>query len=174
MTAETVALSELNDLDQSTFVQVCGDFFEDSPWVAERTWQHRPFPTLQALHDACMREVRSASQETQIALIRAHPDLVGRMARDGRLSAASTEEQKAAGLTDLSSDEIETFEHYNAAYHEKFGFPFVICARENKKDAILQAFPKRLANGRDEEIETALAEIGRIAWLRMVDRLEEA
>lgn len=174
MTAETVALSELSDMDQAEFVKVCGGFFEDSPWVAERTWQHRPFPTLQALHDACMREVRSASQETQIALIRAHPDLVGRMARDGRLSAASTEEQKAASLTDLSSDEIETFEHYNAAYHEKFGFPFVICARENKKDAILQAFPKRLANGRDEEIETALTEIGRIAWLRMVDRLEEA
>lgn len=121
-----------------------------------------------------MNEVRSASQERRIALIRAHPDLVGRVAQEGRLSQDSTAEQRAAGLDQLTPDEIKRFERHNAEYREKFGFPFVICARENKKDAILEAFPRRLENGRDEEIETALTEIGRIAWLRMVDRLEEA
>jgi OHCU decarboxylase len=118
-----------------------------------------------------MRTVAEAGTEAQIALIRAHPDLVGRLAREGRLGAESTSEQAAAGLTELTPEEADTFERYNAAYHQRFGFPFVICARKNRKDAILAAFPERLENDREREIETALEQIGEIAWLRMTDAI---
>ena len=109
----------------------------------------------------------------QLALIRAHPDLAGRVALAGELTDASAAEQAAAGLTALSAEELARFTGYNAAYKERFGFPFVICARENRKEAILAAFPLRLRNTRDQEIATALGEIAKIARLRLLDAVSE-
>jgi OHCU decarboxylase len=166
-------LSSLNQLNREAFAQRCGPFFEHSPWVAERTWAKRPFASVSQLHETMCGVVRAASADEQLALMRAHPDLVGRLARDGRLTRESTGEQAAAGLDALSGDEISAFERYNAEYRERFGFPFIICARENRKDAILAAFPKRLQNTREQEIAAALAEIERIARLRMNDAVWE-
>jgi len=95
--------------------------------------------------------------------------VVGRAAAAGELTAESTAE-----LFDLSDDQRDAFRRYNAAYHERFGFPFVICARDNRTEAILAAFPVRLKHSIDEERATALREIGRIAWLRLIDRVSEA
>ena len=113
--------------------------------------------------------VREASESKQLALIRAHPDLVAALA--GKLTSQSSSEQAQAGLDRLNSDEIAIFQRYNEAYRSKFGFPFVICARLNKKKAILAAFPKRLEQLREQEIQTALAEIFKIARLRLEDVL---
>lgn len=166
-------LAELNAADLPRFLAVCGPLFEHSPWIAERTWPTRPFDSLDALHQALVSTVDRAIQTEQISLIAAHPDLVGRAARAGQLTQESTREQAAAGLGKLSVDELQQFQEYNRAYREKFGFPFVICARQNKKDAILAAFPVRLVNTRDEEITTALAEIAKIGRLRLIDAVEE-
>ena len=166
-----VQLAELNASDGAAFLRVVGPVFENSPWIAERSWAQRPFSSLETLHDALSRTVRDASPEEQLQLIRAHPDLVGRAARAGALTPESTREQAAAGLGGLSPEEIGMFERSNEAYTARFGFPFVICARENRKDAILQAFPVRLGHSRAEEIETALREIAKIAWLRLRDRV---
>ncbi len=95
------------------------------------------------------------------------------MAREGRLTKESTAEQSAAGLTQLTPEEISAFDRYNTAYRSKFGFPFIICARENKKATILAAFPVRLKNSRQQEIQTALAEIAKIAKLRLLDAVSE-
>jgi OHCU decarboxylase len=108
-----------------------------------------------------------------VKLIASHPDLVGRLAREGGLTRESTAEQAAAGLDSLSADEIAAFERYNQAYRDKFSFPFVICARENKKSAILAAFPLRLQNTREQEISTALTEIYKIAKLRLLNAVSE-
>ena len=167
-------LAELNACDAAGFVAVCGPLYEHSPWVAERVCVRRPFASRQALHAALVAAVAEATAEEQLALIRAHPDLVGRLAREGRLTAASTAEQAAAGLDALSAEEVEAFERYNRAYRDRFGFPFVICARENRKEAILAAFPVRLGHTADEERAAALAEIGRIGWLRLLDAVCEA
>nr|MBA3273330.1 2-oxo-4-hydroxy-4-carboxy-5-ureidoimidazoline decarboxylase [Chthoniobacterales bacterium] len=153
-----VTLAPLNAADRAGFVAVCGPLFEHSPWVAERTWDHSPFASRDALHAALCETMYAASRDEQVQLIASHPDLVGTMARQGRLTRESTTEQAAAGLDTLTNDEIETFSRYNAKYQEKFGFPFVICARQSKKEAILAAFPKRLANTPDEEFKTALEE----------------
>src|SRR5690242_288853 len=163
----------LNSYDLADFVAVCGPFFEHSPWIAEQTWSARPFRSLDQLHQRLTETLAAAPVEKKVGLISAHPDLVGRLAREGRLTRESTHEQAAAGLTRLTDDEIVTFDRYNAAYRERFGFPFVICARENKKDAILAAFPVRLKHSREEEIATAITEIGKIARLRMFDALSE-
>jgi OHCU decarboxylase len=167
-------LTQLNILDRPAFVAVCGPFFEHSPWIAEYAWALRPFSSRVQLHEVMCQIVTSAGKEKKLALICAHPDLVGRLAREGRLTTQSTGEQAAAGLSQLSSEEAERFDQYNAAYRDRFGFPFVICARENKKEAILAAFPKRLENDRDAEINTALTEIFKIAKLRLFDAVSES
>jgi len=167
-------LAELNACSLPRFLEVCGPLYEHSPWVAERAFARRPFSSREALHAALLDAVASASPDEQLSLIRAHPDLVGRLAREGRLTAASTGEQAAAGLDALSADEIASFERFNAAYRERFGFPFVICAREHRKEAILAAFPVRLGHSADEERATAIAEIGRIGRLRLGDAVSEA
>ena len=166
-------LAELNTCDLPRFLEVCGPLYEHSPWVAERAFASRPFASREALHAALVAAVVAATADEQLALIRAHPDLVGRLAREGRLTAASTTEQAAAGLDALSPDEVAAFERFNEAYRDRFGFPFVICARENRKEAILAAFPVRLAHTAEEERATALVEIGRIGRLRLLDAVSE-
>src|SRR4051794_35902636 len=167
------SLRFLNEMSQDAFVGVCGNFYEHSPWIAERTWVKRPFASVGQLHETMSGVVRSAGADEQLSLIRAHPDLVGRLAREGRLTRESTGEQAAAGLDSLSADEIAAFERHNTAYRERFGFPFVICARENRKDAILAAFPRRLQHSREQEVAAALAEIDKIARLRLNDAIWE-
>ena len=149
------------------FVDAFGPVFEHSPWVAEEVAGERPIHSVEELHAMMCEAVRCAPAKSQLALIRAHPDLVGRAA----LTPESQGEQSAAGLMDLSPGEREQFARHNAEYKERFGFPFVICARLNKKAAILEAFPRRLRNSPEEEQATALGEIYKIAELRLRDLL---
>jgi 2-oxo-4-hydroxy-4-carboxy-5-ureidoimidazoline decarboxylase len=160
-------LAELNELDREAFTRLVGPVFEHSPWIAERTWTKRPFASSRDLHSALCTTVRAAKTDEQLSLIRAHPDLVTRAV----LTRESQNEQASAGLEALSDDDTRRFQEYKAQYRERFGFPFVICARLNKKEAILRAFPKRLQHSRKKEIETALAEIYKIADLRLRDLL---
>ena len=169
----TTALNQLNAFSHEEFVRGVGPVFEHSPWIAEETWAKRPFASLQALHQALCRTVAEAGVEKQLALIRAHPDLVGRAALAGTLTQASTNEQASAGLDRLSPAEIAAFQKHNAEYRAKFGFPFVICARLNKKEAILAGFAARLQNTPEQEIKTALEEIAKIAKLRLQDIIKE-
>jgi len=175
MSGQAVALAKLNSESLQGFLGVCGPIFEQSPWVAARTWARRPFASLSALHRELVATVEKATAEEKTALLCAHPDLVGRLAEqaDLTLSAASAQEQSAAGLVSLSQEEADRFRQYNEEYHKRFGFPFVICARENRKEAILEAFPRRLAQSRDQEIATGLSEIAKIAWLRLKDAVTE-
>lgn len=164
-----IAVSDLNTLDQAAFVAALAGIFEGPPWIVSQAWHDRPFADREDLHRALCAVMHSAPVEQQIALIRAHPDLVGKAALAGTLTPASTGEQAAAGLDRLTPEEIATFQDLNARYHETFGFPFVICARENKKASILAGFTTRLANTREQEIVTALQEIAKIANLRLND-----
>ncbi|MDB6111691.1 MAG: uraD [Pedosphaera sp.] len=164
---------QLNSLAREEFARIVGPVFEHSPWIAEATWADRPFDDSERLHIALMRTVQTAGEEKQVKLIQAHPDLVGRAALAGTLTPESNREQATAGLGQLSPKEIAVFQKYNQAYREKFGFPFVICARLNKKEAILKGFETRLKNTRAQEIRTALDEIGKIAWLRLQDLISD-
>ncbi len=150
------------------FIEKFGHIFEHSPWVVERTWERRPFADAQALHAAFMAEVSAAAPAAQLALINAHPELAGKV----ELTEASLSEQQGVGLKHLTAAEFERFSALNAAYREKFGFPFIICVRLNTKTSILAAFERRLAQDRPAEHDEALAQIGLIARLRLQDLLE--
>ena len=166
-----MTLDELNAADEDTFVAALGFIFEDSPWVAARARPLRPFADAAELHAAMCAAVAAASPDEQLALIRAHPDLVGRAARNGTLSPASAGEQAAAGLDRLDPEEAAMFATLNAAYTARFGFPFVMCVRENKKAAIVACLQQRARNERAAEIATALREIEKIARLRLAGLL---
>jgi 2-oxo-4-hydroxy-4-carboxy-5-ureidoimidazoline decarboxylase len=167
-----ILLAQLNSLSRVEFVSLIGPVFEHSPWIAEAAWARRPFRDVAELHQVMSAIVRSAGEEKQLALIRAHPDLVGRMAAAGQLTPESSREQASAGLDQLTSGEVAQFQSNNAAYQAKFGFPFVICARLNPKAAILSGFQSRLNHSREQEIQTALAEIFKIAELRLNDLIQ--
>ncbi len=150
------------------FISLYGGIYEHSPWVAECV-----APEAGGIRDAdeiadLMAEcVDNASPERQLALIRAHPDLAGKAQVAGELTAESTAEQASAGLDRCSKVEYERFHALNAAYKEKFGFPFVMAVRGSTRDEILEAFSARLQNDYDLEFETALTEIHKIARLRL-------
>jgi 2-oxo-4-hydroxy-4-carboxy-5-ureidoimidazoline decarboxylase len=161
-------IADVNVLERHDFTNMFARVFEHSPWIAARTAAKRPFADRTEFFDALRETVMKAGEEEKLCLIRAHPDLVG----DASLTTESKTEQSTAGLGSVSADEAARFRNYNAEYRERFGFPFVICARENKKEAILAAFPQRLKNSRQAEIETALREIFKIAELRLQDLVE--
>jgi OHCU decarboxylase len=172
----TIALSALNTMLAEDAVALLGGVFEQSPWIVAETWSRAPFASVDDLHRALVDTVSATSVDRQLALIRAHPDLVGRAAREGSLTRESTAEQRAAGLgpDDLTDEDIIAFANFNAAYKEKFTFPFVICARENRKASILAGFVARLPNDAESERDTALREIARIAWFRLHDLVCDA
>jgi OHCU decarboxylase len=155
----------IDELDRGAFVERFGPLFEHSPWVAEQAWADRPFPDADALFDALERAMYAAPRERQLALIRAHPDLAGRAAVE--LTDSSQEEQASAGLDRLTAEEYAQFQRTNSAYRDRFGFPFVVCVREHTKESILRAAADRLAHAPEQEVDVALAEIAKIARLRL-------
>lgn len=154
-------------MEHGEFTRALGAVFEHSPWVAERAWAARPSKSMEDLHTAMVGAVRLASRNEQLALLRAHPDLAGKAARAGTMSAASLAEQSSAGLDRLTDEEYEQFSRLNAAYREKFGFPFIIAVRRHTRASILAAFESRLAHTVEQEIETALAQVFDIARMRL-------
>jgi 2-oxo-4-hydroxy-4-carboxy-5-ureidoimidazoline decarboxylase len=160
-------------MDQVSFVRNIGWIFEHSPWVAEKAWELRPYADREDLLAKMKAVVLDSAADRQMALIQSHPDLAGRLARMGKLTKASKQEQKSAGLDLLKPTEMAEMDTFNIAYKEKFGFPFIICARLNSAAMILEAFGRRLRHDRQTEINTALEEIGKIARLRLEDALTE-
>jgi len=162
-----VTLDALNRTDAAGFTEALGEIFEHSPWVAAAVADKRPFASLQALLDAMAAAVKLAPAVQQTALMRAHPDLAGKAARAGEMTTASVAEQSSAGLDRLSDAEFADFHRLNDAYRDKFGIPFIVCVRRHTKGSILRSFAERLAHGPVAEHAAALAEIFRIAALRL-------
>jgi OHCU decarboxylase len=171
--ARKLSVEQINEMSHDEFVAALGPVFEGPPWIVDVAWSRRPFRDLNDLHSALCDVMYSAPAEQQENLIRSHPDLVGRAALAGTLSRESTQEQASAGLDALSPEEIERFNTLNNQYKERFGFPFVICARENRKESILQGFASRMGSSPEAEIATALHEISKIARLRLQDMISE-
>ena len=169
-----ISLAQLNAMPDGEFVSVLGGIYEHSDWVPKRVVQQRPFPDPVSLKQAMSQAVDQASDEEKLTLIRAHPDLAGKLARAGALTEESTREQAGLGLDRLSDVEYEAFSVKNESYRQKFGFPFIICARLTTKQGVLDAFEKRLKNTREEEISEALFQIHQIARLRLEDLLTKS
>jgi 2-oxo-4-hydroxy-4-carboxy-5-ureidoimidazoline decarboxylase len=164
----TITLDQLNTIGRAEFVAAVGDIFEHASWVAERAFAARPLASVAALHDAMMAAVRAAPRAEQLAFLRGHPELGGKVARAGAMTADSVAEQGGLGLDRLNEQEFARFERANAAYAQKFGFPFIVCVRNHTSaGSIIAAFEQRVGNDVETEFGAALAEIGQITRLRL-------
>jgi len=164
-----ISADELQRLERERFVELFGGVFEHAPWVAERAFAAGPFHGIEALHGTMVEAMRRAPREQQLALIRAHPDLAGRAAIAGALSAASSAEQARAGLDQCTPAEFERFRELNDKYKKKFRFPFILAVKGRTRAEILAAFEQRLDHAREAEFEAALNQIARIARFRLED-----
>ena len=159
---------ELDRLSRADFVEKLGSIFEHSPWVAEGVADARPFGTIEELHAAMVAVVMAAGPERQLALLQAHPELAGKLARAGGLTQASAGEQASVGLDKLDEAEIVRFDRANAIYRDRFGFPFIIAVKAQRdRRAILDALETRAGHDRATELATALAEVAKIARFRL-------
>nr|CAD7203905.1 unnamed protein product [Timema douglasi] len=178
-------LEEVNGLTSQEFLQVFVNVVEDRPDVARHVAALRPFSGVEQLTDAALLYLDTLSLEENMLfyrlshrylfhtgkeeVLRCHPDLAGRLAEEGKLTAESAREQHAAGLHKLTPEDKRDIDQLNKRYKEKFGFPFVICARENKANAILLGLKRRVDNSKDCELEEGIQEVKKICRLRICE-----
>ena len=162
-----MTLDELNAMDAGAFNTALAGIFEHSPWAAEAVVAQRPFASVADLHAAMCAAVAAAEPPLQMRLIRAHPQLAGKAAIRGELTAASTSEQRGAGLDQCSAEEFGEITQLNSAYDQRFGFPFILAVKGHTRGSIIVNMRERLANARAGEIAEALRQIGRIARFRL-------
>lgn len=168
-----ISLAQLNRLPAPDFIAALGAIFEHSPWVPERVASLRPFASAIAMHRAMCDAVLGAVVDAQLALIRAHPELAGRAAIRGDLTAASTNEQRRAGLAACTPEELTQLQSLNAQYQRRFGFPFVLAVKGHTPPSVIATLATRVAHDADTERRVALEQICRIARFRLADLVEE-
>jgi 2-oxo-4-hydroxy-4-carboxy-5-ureidoimidazoline decarboxylase len=155
-------LTTLNAMDRDAFVAVLGPAFENAPWVAAEAWSERPFASVAALHAAMLDVVRRAPEQRRLAFFCGHPELAGREAESGTMTAESTGEQSSAGLNALTGAERDEMQALNRAYRERHGFPFIIAVRANTKQQIFETMRARTSQATEIERGVALEQIGLI------------
>jgi allantoate deiminase/N-carbamoyl-L-amino-acid hydrolase len=169
-------LSDLNTCDTATFVEALRGIYEHSPWIPERAARARPFASVAALKLALQQVVASASEDEQLSLLRAHPELAGKAAIARELTAESTSEQAASGLNLCSPEEYATLQRLNGEYNARFGFPFILAVKGPTgcgltRREIIETFERRLKNQRLDEMAECLRQVHRIAEIRLNDLL---
>ena len=174
MTRKPLSIEEVNKLSYEEFVTRLGSLFEQTPLVAASVWAYRPFESRDHLYDALCKFIDQLPRAGKEGLLRCHPDLAGKMAHQQALTPESTGEQRAAGLLELSPAEQNELDSLNTTYKQKFGFPFVICARENKRAAIFAGLKSRLNHNVDEEVKAGTEQVCKIAWHRLADVVSDA
>ena len=165
--ADEVDMKAINAMDSAAFVQKFGGIFEKSPWVAEKAYDKRPFASIDDMHSAMVRVVKEAPLPSQLALLQAHPDLAGKEAQAGAMTASSVTEQASAGLNALSKEEMSEITNDNNAYKGRFGFPFIIAVRNHTKEGIFFDFSARLKNDTQTEYVNDLQNVYAITRLRL-------
>jgi 2-oxo-4-hydroxy-4-carboxy-5-ureidoimidazoline decarboxylase len=163
----------LSQLDQAAFAAHLGAIYEHSPWVAERAWLARPFANRVAVAQAMERALREANRAEQLALILAHPELTGKAGMRNDLTADSSREQRGAGLDQCSPEQFAALHTLNTRYRERCGFPFILAVAGRQRDEIIANLAERVGNPPEQEFQTALTEIVRIAGFRLAQAIED-
>lgn len=163
------SIADLNHMSQEEFVAALGAVFEDTPKITQIVWNDRPFRNGTELHQKMVAVVQAMSEDEQLALICAHPDLGSK----AKMAEASVQEQSGVGLDRLSANEFERFHQLNQRYRDTFGFPFIIAVKNHTKASILEAFEQRLQHDRATEQQQALTEITHIARFRLESLIQE-
>lgn len=161
-----------SQMTKAEFVETFADIYEHSPWVAERTFDKgldSSFDQIEKLHTAMSQTMLDADPQEQLDLINAHPDLAGKAAVNGELTAASTSEQAGAGISQCTPEEFEQFTNFNERYKARFEFPFIMAVKGANRHQILASFAERIHNDKETEFATAIAQINKIASFRLQD-----
>ncbi|MSQ63920.1 MAG: 2-oxo-4-hydroxy-4-carboxy-5-ureidoimidazoline decarboxylase [Betaproteobacteria bacterium] len=167
-------LPQVNALTMDQFVARFSGVFEHSPWVAERAWSRRPFDSINRLHEAMMQVAREAGSAEQLALMRAHPELAGREAVKGSLTADSSTEQGRLGFMNLDRGHFEQIAELNRTYRQRFGIPCIVALKLHASRAsVMAAMQRRLGNTLQAELAAALEQIGHITRGRLDKIVEE-
>lgn len=159
-----------SSLERDAFVAAFADIYEHSPWVAAQVYDSgvdESLNQIEVMHERMSQAFLNADRDTQLALINAHPDLAGKAALRGELTASSTSEQAGAGIQECSPEEFERFVTLNEAYKAKFGFIFIMAVKGSDRYKILASFEERLENSQEQEFQRAIAEINKIAMFRL-------
>lgn len=162
-----MTLADLNMLDARAFVTALAGVFEHSPWIVERTYPSRPFASIDALHGALIDTVTRATEDERLALLRAHPELAGKAAIAGEMTAGSVDEQTSAGLAACTPEEFARLNELNRRYSARFGFPFILAVRGLDRRQILDEFARRVEREYTVEFAECLAQVARISRLRL-------
>ena len=163
------SLAEINQMTQAEFVQCCGHVFEEMPAIAQKAWTARPFISLDDLHNKMTAAVQGMTIDEKLILIRAHPELGSRV----QMAASSVQEQASAGLDQLNAADYQRIQSLNAAYKEKFDFPFVVAVKGLTVEGILMDMEARIDSDREEERVRSLSEIYKIARFRLESLVDE-
>ncbi|KAK7083443.1 hypothetical protein SK128_001156 [Halocaridina rubra] len=169
---KSVHINNVNEMDYESFIEVFGNVIEHCSLCAAAVWRYRPFKDVRQVHEEICKFVDELPEAGREGILRSHPDLAGRLAGLGLLTDESKREQAAAGLGHLTPEEIARIQEMNAQYRKQFGFPFVICARQNKKEAILEGLKTRIKNSPQAELAKGIAEVKKICYLRLLDIVE--
>lgn len=168
------SIKDVNSLDYKEFISLLGSLFENTPLIAAAVWSYRPFETRESLYNALCSFVNQLPRAGKEGLLRLMPDLAGKLAHQGALTPESKAEHRTAGLFELSTAEQSELDSLNSAYKQKFGFPFVICVRENKIAAIFAGLKSRLNNSAEEEVNGAIEQVCKIVWHRLTDLVSDS
>ena len=163
----SITLQQLNEASEPVFIELLADIFEHSSWIPERAVVSRPFENLSKLHESMVNIVKQATEVEQLGLLRAHPQLAGKEAQQGDLTALSSGEQSSVGMNALSSEQMQEVKRLNQQYVDKFGFPFIIAVLDNTRDQIFEKWRKRLNHDYEDEKATCLEQVYLIAQLRL-------
>ena len=159
-----------SEMGREDFIAVFGHIYEKSPWIVEQAWDQGLASTEdspEGLHRTLVAIVEEAGPELQLRLLRAHPDLTGKLGVGGVLTVESRSEQAGAGLDQCTKAEYAEFQSLNQSYTKQFGFPFILAVRGSNRQQVLENFRKRIDSDRDDEFAEALRQVHRIAWLRL-------
>jgi len=159
-------IDKINKLSRSEFVEVFANIFEKTKWIAEKLYNQKPFDSFENLCSKMLGIFQTASKETQLKILKAHPNLADKAAIN-LLTINSQTEQSNAGLDQCSEEEFEEFKNLNKKYKEKFGFPLIIAIKGKNKTEILSEFKKRILNSFDDEFNKAVIQVSKIANLRL-------
>ncbi|XP_014673904.1 PREDICTED: 2-oxo-4-hydroxy-4-carboxy-5-ureidoimidazoline decarboxylase-like [Priapulus caudatus] len=162
------SISDVNAMDYEKFIRVFGNCVERGAYIAAAIYENRPYRTAAHLHAAFCQFLDGQPAPHKRGVLRCHPDLAGSLAEAGEVTDESMHEQQSAGLLTLTSTERQRLRTANDAYKHKFDFPFVVCARENKKEVIMTEIEQRLSNEPEQELSTGIAEVKKICYYRIL------
>lgn len=162
-----ISLKTLNMANQAEFTQHLSGIYEHSSWIPNKAWHHRPFTSIESLHNTMLKIVEDASQAEKLKLLQAHPQLAGQEAKAGTLTNASSQEQTSAKLNALNSNEMNEITQLNKTYLATHHFPFIIAVKGHNKESIFDAFRRRVNNATQIEQIEAISQVGLIASFRL-------